>query len=287
MIKGKFVILAEGSLGIHSSKTANGMMRYRGDEVVAVIDSTKKGKNISEILNLQLEIPIVNSLQESLFYNPDHLLIGIAPFGGKLPAEWREIIKEAIENKLNIVSGLHTFISDDPEFKSLAQINNVKIYDLRKPPDDLVVAEWKWKNIKSNIILTVGNDCDIGKMTTAFEIFLSLKKLFPRTDFIGTGQTGILIGGKGVAVDAVISDFVAGVVEREIHRSAQHSDYILVEGQGSIFHQGFSGVTLGLIHGTMPDAMILCHEPLRQFNEYGYTLPDLKSSIILHEDLVK
>jgi uncharacterized NAD-dependent epimerase/dehydratase family protein len=284
----KMAILVEGSFDPLESKTANGAIFYLHDEVVAVIDSTKAGRTVNDVLGYGGDIPIVKNLAAALKLKPNSLLIGIAPIGGKLPGSWRNIIKDAIKHRLHIISGLHTYLGDDDELTALAKRYRVKIHDLRKPKiEHEVVAKCSWRTRRAKTILSVGSDCNIGKKTTALQVHKEFLKRGLKSDFIGTGQTGVLIRGRGVAVDSVISDYIAGAIEVEIDKSeAEGYNYIFVEGQGALTHAGYSGVTLGLIHGTMPDAMLLCHQPTRLHDDYGLPLPDLRKLIHLHEEVV-
>lgn len=285
----RILILAEGKFSLLRSKTANGAIAYLPSEVIGVIDSTRTGMTAQQVLGYGGEIPIVKNLDEGLRLQPTHLLIGIAPSGGQLPDDWRETIKSAIGARLHVLSGLHTILSDDQEFAGLSAEYGVPITDYRTiPPEAEVVSEGTWRTRSAKTVLTVGTDCNIGKMTT----MLQLQKEFTirglKSDFVATGQTGILIRERGIAVDSIISDYIAGCIEREIDQSvAEGYDYIFVEGQGALTHMGYSGVTLGLIHGTMPDAMILCHQPTRLKDDYGLMLPDLNRVIRLHEEVVK
>jgi uncharacterized NAD-dependent epimerase/dehydratase family protein len=285
----RLLVLAEGKFSPLRSKTANGAISYLPNEVVAVIDSTKAGKTAHDVLGYGGGIPVVRDIREGMKFRPTHLLIGIAPSGGRLPEEWRGWIAQAIRNKLHILSGLHTILSEDPEFAALASEHAVELTDYRKiPPESEVVSAGSWKTRTARTILTVGMDCNIGKMTTLMQVHKELIARGLKSDFVATGQTGILIRGRGIAVDSIISDYIAGCIEREVDRSADEGyEYILVEGQGALTHMGYSGVTLGLIHGVMPDAMILCHQPSRTVDDYGLPLPDMKRVIKLHEEVVK
>jgi uncharacterized NAD-dependent epimerase/dehydratase family protein len=284
----RLLILAEGRFSPLKSKTANAAIGYLPDQVAAVIDSGKTGMTAQQVLGYGGAIPVVRDLAEGLQHRPTHLLIGIAPTGGRLPEAWRETVREAIRHKLHILSGLHTILSDDTEFASLAREHSVTLTDYRKIPfESEVVSKGSWRTRKAKTILTVGTDCNIGKMTTIVEVQREFLRRGLKADFVATGQTGILIRGRGIAVDAIISDYIAGSIEREIDRSeAEGYDYILVEGQGALTHMGYSGVTFGLIHGTMPDAMILCHQPARLKDDYGLPLPDLQRLIGFHEEAV-
>ena len=284
----KILILAEGKFSPLRSKTANAAINYLPHEAVAVIDSTKSGMTVQDILGYGGNIPVIKDLAEGLRFAPTHLLIGIAPSGGRLPEAWRQTLMEAIQHKLHILSGLHTILSDDHELSSLAQQYGVVITDFRIiPPEAEVVSQGSWRTRKAKTVLTVGSDCNIGKMTTILEVHREFLKRELKSDFVATGQTGMLIRGRGIAVDSIISDYIAGCIEREIDRSeAEGYNYVFVEGQGALTHIGYSGVTLGLLHGTMPDAMILCHQPTRAVDDYGLPLPDLKRLVTLHESLV-
>lgn len=284
----RMLALAEGRFSPLKSKTANGALIYLPGEVVAVIDSTKVGKTAQDVLGYGGSVPVIASVADGLKFQPTHLLIGIAPTGGRLPELWREWIKTAIRNKMHILSGLHTILSDDAEFAALAKEHGVTITDWRKVPHEYeVVSKGNYRTRKSKTILTVGADCNIGKMTTMLQVYNEFKRRGLNSDFIGTGQTGIMISGKGIAVDAIISDYIAGSIEKCIDASdAAGAQYIFVEGQGALTHQGYSGVTFGLMHGTMPDAMIMCVQPTRLVDDYGLPIPDITALIALHEQVI-
>lgn len=285
----RFLILAEGQFGPLTSKTANSCIRYTPERVVAVIDSRRAGKTVQDVLGFGGKIPIIATLEEGLRLRPTALLIGIAPQGGRLPEEWRAIVRGAIAHDMEVWSGLHTFISDDKELSELAQRRGVAIHDLRRPPKDLPVAAGRVRHVDATVVLTVGSDCNIGKMTAALQMRDGLTARGNRVAFAATGQTGILIEGWGTAVDAVIADFIAGAAERLVLDAAEKSDIVLVEGQGSIIHPGYSGVTVGLIHGSLPNAMVMCHQPSRKHinNNPWLKIPPLKQLIEMHEALVK
>ena len=217
----RMLVLAEGMFTDPHGKTAHGVVRYIPEQVAAVIDSTLAGKICKEVVGYGGDIPIISSIEEGLKFNPDTLVIGIALVGGVLPEEWKKFIIKAIKYKLNVINGLHTFLTDDKDIIRYARRYGVEVIDLRKPPDIYHVACGKWKKIKSKVILSIGTDCAIGKKSAVFEIYRVFRKIGKRADFIATGQTGMLIGGKGVAIDAVKSDFVAGVMELEVVKSAR------------------------------------------------------------------
>src|SRR5579883_3586394 len=286
----KIVILAEGSFEMHYGKTATGVIRYSRDEVVAVIDSTKAGQDVAQALGVDLGkgIPVVADIHEALKYQPDTLLIGIAPQGGNLPASWRWQLLTAMAAGLDIINGLHVFFSEDEELQAAAHEHGVTIWDVRRPPDKRLVARYTPHRPGSHTILAVGSDCATGKMTTMLEINREAQQRGLSSEFVATGQTGIMIAGNGLPVDRIISDFVAGMVEEMVLDLAEQYDWVFVEGQGALNHPGYSPVTLGLIHGSMPDAMIFCHKAGTTKIE-GYTycpLPSLNRMIQINEDTV-
>jgi uncharacterized NAD-dependent epimerase/dehydratase family protein len=284
----RMLILAEGRFSPLRSKTANGAIAFMQERVVGVVDSTCSGTTAGAVLGYGGAIPVVATIHEGLRLQPDSLLIGIAPSGGRLPEEWRGFVREALSSRLHVISGLHTLLADDAEFARMAADHGVELWDLRRVPEEnRRVSRGSWRTREARTILSVGTDCKIGKMTAILRVFEEFRRRGLRSDFIGTGQTGILIRGRGISVDAVIGDYIAGSVEHEIDRSdAEGYDYVFVEGQGALTHQGYSSVTLGLMHGTMPDAMILVHQPTRLEDDYGFRLPDLRRLIAHHEEVV-
>jgi uncharacterized NAD-dependent epimerase/dehydratase family protein len=259
----RYVVVAEGQFGPLTSKTANSAVRFIPDRVVCVLDSTHAGRTVQDVLGFGGSIPVVGTVDEAMRMGPTALLVGIAPQGGGLPEAWRPMLRAAIAGGLHVVSGLHLHLGDDAELARLAAERGVRIHDLRKPPTDLPVSQGNARLVDAYSVLTVGTDCNIGKMTAGLHIRDALTARGTRVGFAATGQTGILIEGWGIAVDAVVADFIGGAAERLVLRAAQGNDVVLVEGQGSLVHPGYSGVTLGLLHGSMPDAMILCHQPTR------------------------
>jgi uncharacterized NAD-dependent epimerase/dehydratase family protein len=288
----RYLILAEGQFSPETSKTANSAVRYLPDRVVAVVDSRHAGRSVQEVLGFGGGIPVVASVTEGLAHAPTALLIGIAPRGGQLPDDWRPPLRTAIAAGLHLVSGLHFQLAADPELAELADRWGVRLLDLRRPPGDLPVSTGLARRVDPLVVLTVGTDCNIGKMTAALQVRGALEERGLRVGFAATGQTGILIEGWGIAVDAVVADFIGGAAEQLVLRAAEGNDVVLVEGQGSLVHPGFSGVTLGLLHGSMPDAMILCHKPSRRCpygagDAYAWVrLPSLTQARELYEGMM-
>lgn len=286
----RFFVLADEKFGPMSSKTANGCIRYTPDQVVAVLDTTQAGRTAQEILGFGGDIPVVGTFEDGLAQRPNALLIGIAPTGGQLPPNWRAWIAKALENRLPIWNGLHSFLGDDAEFAGLSQKYATPIHDLRKPPQDLPVSSGRVvREVDATVILTVGSDCNIGKMTASLQLRDELRRRGERVAFAGTGQTGILIEGWGIAVDAVIADFIGGAAERLVLEAAAAADIVMVEGQGSLIHPGYSGVTYGLIHGSMPHAFVFCHQPSREHVDKNpwVPIPPLRDLIKLHENVMQ
>ncbi len=306
-----FVVLAEGRFGLEGSKTAASAIRYLPDRVTAVLDSEHAGREASDVLGIGEGIPVVATVEEALDCSPapEALLIGIAPQGGTLDEAWRPLLRRAMAAGLDLWSGLHVFLADDPELREGAREHGVGLVDLRRAPPDLPVAKGKAASTGALRVLTVGTDCNVGKMTTTLELQRELRRRGRRTAFGATGQTGILIAGRGIAVDAVVADFVAGAAEALTLEAAgeipplrgggppqgsegpedePRPEAVLVEGQGSLMHPGYSGVTLGLIHGTMPQAMILCWMPSRETiysGDYDWVeIPPLDRVARLYED---
>ncbi len=285
----RFLILAEGNFGPQSSKTANAAIRYIPDEVVAVIDSSSKAQTAADVLGFGENVPIVASFEEGMRYNPTALLIGIAPPGGQFPASWRALVLNALKSGLDVWNGLHTKLNDDAEFAAAATASSATIHDLRTPPADIDVARGRVRELDATVVLTVGTDCNIGKMTTQLQIRDAVAGYGHKVAFAATGQTGILVEGSGIAVDAVIADFIAGAAERLTIEAARanSADIVLVEGQGSIIHPSYSGVTVGLLHGSLPHAMVLCAQPSREVVNHNEWLPipSLPEMVRMHEAL--
>jgi uncharacterized NAD-dependent epimerase/dehydratase family protein len=288
----RLVILAEGEFGPHSGKTAFGVIRYGRDEVVAVIDSTKAGQATGAYLRGS-DVPIVASLAEALAapHRPDALLIGIAPTGGRLPDTWRVMILDAIDAGLDVLSGLHTFLGDDPEFAAAAAARGTSIIDYRRPPDRHQTAVGRRHDPGKRVILTVGVDCAVGKMSVGLELRRAAQAAGQSASFVPTGQTGMMIEGWGVAVDRLISDFSQGTIEWMVEEGEELGDWVIVEGQGSLDHPAYSSVTLALIHGATPHAMVMVHKPglaehdFDHLPEASFPIAKLSPFIALHEQV--
>ncbi len=275
----RYLILAEGkSADPHYGKTARGVLRYSPHPTVAILDSTRAGET-------QEGIPVVGAVNDALCFNPTTALVGVATQGGRFPPAWRELLRSCVAKGLDVENGLHEFLTDDAELVELAARHGVELRDLRKPPADLSVPTGENLELDAHVVLTVGSDCAIGKMTVALELDRAARERDLRSVFVPTGQTGIAIAGWGISVDAVVSDFLAGAAERLVVEGARHGDLLWVEGQGALLHPAYSGVTLGLMHGSAPHAYVLCHQAdARAIEGYpGHPIPSLSRLVELHE----
>jgi uncharacterized NAD-dependent epimerase/dehydratase family protein len=276
----RLLILAEGySHDPHHGKTMRGVLRYRREDVVAILDSRRAGETHDGL-------PIVGDVKGALPFNPTAALVGVATTGGRFPPAWRELLKACIAQGLSIENGLHQFIADDPELAGLAGRYGVELRDLRRPPEGLNVPTGANLEVPAQIALTVGSDCAIGKMTVALELDRAARSRGISSQFVPTGQTGIAIAGWGISVDAVVSDFLAGAAEQLVVEAHERDGTLLiVEGQGSLLHPAYSGVTLGLMHGSAPHAFVLCHlAGATEVDGYpGHPLPPLGQLVELHE----
>jgi uncharacterized NAD-dependent epimerase/dehydratase family protein len=263
----------------HFGKTARGVMRYRPQEVVCLLDSDRPGET-------EGGFPIVGSVDEAVRFEPTTALVGVATAGGRFPPEWREILKQCIANGLDVENGLHQFVTDDPELADLAALHGVQLRDLRKAPPGLNVPTGQNLELDAKTVLTVGSDCAIGKMTVSLELDREARSRGIRSEFVPTGQTGIAIAGWGISVDAVVADFIAGAAEQlVVEGAARGGELLFVEGQGSLLHPSYSGVTLGLIHGSAPHAYVLCHLAGQEHVDENprFPMPPLSFLVDLHE----
>jgi uncharacterized NAD-dependent epimerase/dehydratase family protein len=275
----RIVLLTDGHSTPFLAKTAMSLLRYRTSDVVALLDGQSDAKTTAALLGVGGEIPVVASLAD--VPQADSLYIGIAPPGGKLPASWRGIIIEALKRGMDVVSGLHDFVTDDPQYVQLAKANRCQLIDVRRNRFKST-ASCRTFRPGSIRIHTVGHDCSIGKMVASVEVQRGLAAAGHDAKFLATGQTGIMISGEGVPIDCVVSDFVNGAAEQLVFDNQAH-DYLLIEGQGSVTHPAFSAVTLGLLHGSAPDGLIYCYEAGRKFVKGldGIPLPDMSRQVAL------
>jgi uncharacterized NAD-dependent epimerase/dehydratase family protein len=278
----RYLLLAEGSSADPLyGKTMRGVLRYRREDVAAILDSTRPGEEVEGV-------PVVGSVEAALPLGPTTALVGVVTQGGYFPPEWMELLRSCVEHGLDVENGLHVFLADDPELSALATERGVELRDLRRPPADLSTATGDNLAVEATIVLTVGSDCAIGKMTVSCELDLEARRRGLRSVFVPTGQTGMAIAGWGIAVDAVVADFLAGAAERlVVEGAARGGELLWVEGQGSLIHPVYSGVNLGLYHGSAPHLLVLCHEAGRAEIEGAgggpHPIPPLRELVELHE----
>ena len=265
MIPGPFLLYLGHSADPLAIKTSRGVAMFRGEDCV--------GEFRHDDCPLTLGLARLD-MKEAVAAGARTLILGIAGAGGKLGADLVADTATALEAGLNVASGLHHRLRDEPRLVALAQQRNLRLFDVRDPPSGLIVGTGQPR--AGNRLLTIGTDCSVGKMVTTIALADGLRERGTIAAFKATGQTGILIAGEGVAVDAVVADFISGAIEQLAPARADRG-WDLIEGQGSLFHPSFAGVSLGLLHGAQPKALVLCHEPGRQHMRGipGRALPEL------------
>lgn len=283
----RVAILAEGQFATLTAKTAIGVLRYAPYPVVAVVDSTRAGSDAADHVGVGTGVPVVGSVDEAIARGAEVVLVGTAAAGGRIADPYRPHLARALERGLEVWNGLHERVLADPALAAAAERGRGSVRELREPPPDLPIGGHRQRRVGSVVVLTVGTDAAVGKMTAALEIVAALRRAGKRAEFVATGQTGIAIAGKGIAVDAVVADFIAGATEKIVCEAAEAADYVVVEGQGSLTHPGFSGVTLGLLHGTGPDVMVLCHnagrEVMKGYETEGLPLKTIDECVLIYE----
>ncbi|MGK7876142.1 MAG: DUF1611 domain-containing protein [Xenococcaceae cyanobacterium] len=265
------ILLHEGIRGIHG-KTGLTYLRYGEASVVAVIDSQCAGECLAELTGIVRDAPIVANVAEALPYNPDVLLIGIAPSGGTLPDAWWQEINQGVGAGLSVVNGLHTPMASIVESlpgKSLGE--GQWIWDIRQEPKELGIGSGKARSLCCQRILTVGTDMAVGKMSASLELNRAAQKRGINSKFLATGQGGLMIAGDGIPLDAVRVDFAAGAVEQMVIDLGDNCDLVIIEGQGSLLHPG-STATLPLIRGSQPTGLVLVH---RAGQKHIHDLPEI------------
>ena len=280
---GKIAILLHNGIQGSSGKTGLSLLRYSKAEIVAVIDHQCSGKSLPELTKIPGDIPIVGSVLEAIAFEPEILVIGIAPSGGALPDEWFGEIKQAVSSGLSIVNGLHTSLTNHPEIQPLLR-HTQWIWDVRQEPQGLTIASGKARTLACRRVLTVGTDMAIGKMSTSLELNITAQRRGINSKFLATGQAGLMISGDGIALDAVRVDFAAGAVEQMIIKFGNTHDLLIVEGQGSLLHPG-STATLPLLRGTQPTDLILVHRADQTHirNHPNVLIPPLPIVVQLYE----
>lgn len=277
----KVAILLHGGIQSRMGKTGLSLLRYSEAPLVAVIDIECAGKNLTELTGIQRDVPIVASVADALQFQPQVLVIGIAPKGGMIPDDYWHELKDALKAGMSIVNGLHTPLANIPELKTLLKPGQV-IWDVRKEPSNLGIAQALARTLPCRRVLTVGTDMSVGKMSTSLELHWASRLRGWRSKFLATGQTGLMLEGDGVPLDAVRVDYAAGAVEGVVMRYGKNYDILHIEGQGSLLHPG-STATLPLIRGSQPTQMILVHRAGQREVIEGIPIPPLTEVIKLYE----
>ncbi len=261
-------IFMESSLGSRYGKMGEGVMRYSANPIACVIDSRLAGKRVSNVTQIPCDAMIVDSIAAAHDLGAEVLVLGIAPSGGRIPAEWMAPLKQAIDSGMSIVNGLHDRLNEHfPKFKK-----GQWIWDVRRPVGDPPpIATGLARELDNKRLLMVGTDMAIGKMTAGLEIYRWLRKQKMDVEFLSTGQIGITVTGHGIPLDAFMVDHACGAVERMVMESKDH-DILIIEGQGSLLHPG-STATLPLMRGSIPTHLVLCHHA---GNDHLGTVPWVK-----------
>lgn len=274
------ILLHEQLKGTHG-KTGLSLLRYSEAQIVAVIDRESAGQSLIEITGIKRNVPIVSSVTAALQYKPEVLVIGIAPKGGVLPDDYWHELKDAIGAGMSLVNGLHTALGNMPELKALLKPGQI-IWDVRKEPPNISIATGAARTLSCRRVLTVGTDMAVGKMSTSLELHHISRLRGRRSKFLATGQTGLMLEGDGVPLDAVRVDYAAGAVEQMVMRYGKNYDILHIEGQGSLLHPG-STATLPLIRGSQPTQMILVHRAGQTHVIDTVEIPPLSEVINLYE----
>jgi Uncharacterized conserved protein len=287
------VVLAEGALGTPDGKTAHGLIQHSDlFEITAVIDSAHAGARTDAIIAADdvPAIPVVDSVDAALETDPEVLLLGVAPAGGTLPPAWVGDIETAIHGGCDIISGLHRFLGEDPHWRELAAAAGVEIIDVRRPPSvaDLRVADGRIADVDATVVTVMGTDCAVGKRTTTVELYHQARRAGVDAAWVATGQTGIMLGAHaGVVIDRVPADFTPGVVEDLVTEVAATHELVFVEGQAALLHPAYGPVTLAVLHGSRPDAVVLADDPTRHTRTHfeRYEMPPASAEVAAIEDL--
>ncbi|MEM7555139.1 MAG: DUF1611 domain-containing protein [Cyanobacteria bacterium P01_A01_bin.84] len=276
------ILLHEGIRGTHG-KTGLSLLRYSEAPIVAAIDRDCPGQSLTELTGIKRDVPIVSSFKNALEYKPQALVIGIAPKGGALPDDYWHEIKDAVNAGMSIVNGLHTPLATIPELKESLKPGQL-IWDVRKEPPNLFIATGVARNLPCRRVLSVGTDMSVGKMSTTLELHWASRLRGMRSKFLPTGQTGLMLGGDGVSLDAVRVDFASGAVEQMVMRFGKNYEILHIEGQGSLLHPA-STATLPLIRGSQPTQLILAHRAGQTHVLDNIPIPPLSEVVKLYESL--
>jgi len=264
-IKTPYLLCLGNETDLTFAKTAKGIYDWRPEKC--------SGQLALEGCTVDLGLPDL-SIEEAAKKGIKTLVLGVAPAGGRIPDSWYAMLFNALENGLDIASGLHDKLADIPNLEETAAKLGRQLFDVRHPTQNFKVGSGAPRAGKR--LLAVGTDCAVGKMYSTLAIEKEMKARGLKVDFAATGQTGIFICGKGISVDAVVADFISGATEL-LSPSNNPDHWDIIEGQGSLYNPSYAGVTLGLVHGSQPDALVLCHEVGRKYiiDVDNYPVPDL------------
>jgi len=289
----KALILTDEHLDRGAAKTSHGLLRHSEKyEIVGVIDSKFAGKTTDQVVPRCRKVNIYPDLKSALKENEaETLIVGVATIGGYLPDNFREHMKEAIKNGLDIISGLHHYLSEDDEFVELAEKHDVALNDIRKSPplDELHYFKNRKEDIDALTVPFLGTDSSVGKRTALLEVYEAMKDRGKKVEWIATGQTGLLQGSEyGIPLDSIKGDYMVGELEHQIWKAWKDKkpDYILIEGQGSISHPAYVCGSRAILAASQPDGVVLQHAPARKYRHYQseniqWPMPDLKDEIHL------
>lgn len=284
----RVVLLADGEFSTFGAKTATCYLRYRTNDVVAVVDRTKAGQTVGDVVGFGGDIPVVPDIHSALSQEPEIAIVGVAPVGGGLDEHLKAQVLECLTAKVDVVSGLHDFLSRDTQVEEAARGSGAGVWDVRQVPPTRAVGSGLGCTTGATSVLLVGSDCNVGKMTATVELYNEALSRDLNVGWAATGQTGMMLRERGLAVDRVVADFIGGATEELINYEGRDRDLVLVEGQGSIVHPGYAGVTLGLLYGAMPDCMVLVHAPSREhIGDSDFPMPPLNDLIGLYEGVMK
>jgi uncharacterized NAD-dependent epimerase/dehydratase family protein len=284
----RLLLLADRRFSPSDGKTAVCLAMYLAADVVAVLDSSRAGGSVRDAIGIACDAPVVATIEEALRARPEVAVVGVAPTGGVLDAADREAIAQCLRAGVDVVSGLHAFLDDDDELRALAHASGARLWDVRRVPEVRLVSGGAGCRTGARVVLTVGSDCGAGKMTVALELERGARGRGLRAAWAATGQTGMILRGRGVAVDRVVADFIGGATEALVNLEGEGADVVFVEGQGALMHPGYGAVTLGLLYGSMPDAMVLVHVPGRtHYKRFATPIPPLAEVIAGYEAMMK
>lgn len=282
------LLLANGHFSSVDAKTALCFLMYRPQSIVAVHDAVHAGRTAGDVMGFGGSVPVVGTVEEALALGPEVAVVGTAPRGGGLDGALRGEIEACLRAGVDVASGLHTYLLDEPRLEAASKSSGARIWDVRRAPPIDRVSVGAGCTTGARTVLVVGSDCNVGKMTVALELYSAARARGRRASWAATGQTGIMLRGRGIPIDAVVSDFIGGAAELLVDEEGRDADVVFVEGQGSIIHPGYAGVTLGLLYGVMPDCMVFAHEAGRdRMKRLDVAMPPLEEVIDLYERLMR